>query len=170
MIIALDPSGNFKEGKGTTGIFHAWSTGEIHKVAELKASDYDSAEDYWEAHIRLLGSVFEVAGDLEVVMEGFKLYGHKSKQQTNSEFETPMLIGVIRYWCHISGVPLKIQFASDVKTRWSDSVLEAKGIIEIRNGKRYLVATGQALNNHKTDALRHGMHYITYTREKHLGG
>jgi hypothetical protein len=169
MIIALDVSGNFKEGKGTTGI--ATFTGNApYTCAEIKASDYRQAEGYWEDHLQYLNRYRLDGEPLEVVMEGFKLYGHKSKQQTNSEFETPMLIGIIRHWCYENYIPLKIQFASDVKTRWSDKVLEAKGIIEIRNGNRYLVATGQPLNNHKTDALRHGMHYITYTREKHLGG
>lgn len=166
MIISLDVSGNFKEGKGTTGICRMWSNGEIQKVDELKAEDFHTAEEYWDMHLHHLGITHDVVGSLEVVMEGFKLYGHKSKQQTNSEFETPMLIGIIRHYCWENNIPLKIQFASDVKTRWADSVLEKQNHIYLKGGKRYLTATDQPLNNHKTDALRHALHYFNYTRGK----
>lgn len=165
MIIALDPSGNWNEGKGTTGICIMWSRGELHKVHELQAEKFKSPEAYWDAHISYLGA-FEGDGGLEVVMEGFRLYGHKSKEQTNSQFETPQLIGVIRHWCYVNDVPLKIQYATEVKTRWSDDILLKKEIIWKRNNVRYF--KNQVLNNHKTDAIRHAMHYFSFTREKHL--
>lgn len=164
MIVSFDPSGNFKEGKGTTGICYMWDKGEIHKVDELKANDYTRAEAYWQAHLHRL-EMIRYHMPLEIVMEGFRLYGHKSKQQTNSEFETPMLIGLIRHYCYKYGVPLHIQFATEVKTRWSDSVLEKAGHIYIKGGDRFLTATDQPLNNHKTDALRHALHYYRYKRK-----
>jgi hypothetical protein len=165
MIIAFDPSGNFKEGKGTTGICYMWSKGEIHKVDQISATDFTSAESYWNAHVYRLKETLQVVGSLEVVMEGFRLYDHKSKQQVNSEFETPMLIGLIRYWCYQNNVPLTIQFAAEVKTRWADKVLLSKEIIYNKGNNRYLVATDQPLNNHKTDAVRHAMHYFRYKRK-----
>jgi hypothetical protein len=164
MIIAFDPSGNFKEGKGTTGICLMWDKGEIQKVDQIHAGDYDCAEAYWRAHIHFLTAMRSQV-DIEVVMEGFRLYGHKSKEQTNSEFETPMLIGLIRYYCYKHEIPLTIQFATEVKTRWSDKVLLSKEIIYNKGNSRYLVATDQSLNNHKTDAVRHAMHYFRYKRK-----
>lgn len=166
MIISFDPSGNFHEGRGTTGVCIAYSNGEIHKVDEIYAGKYETAEDYWHEHIKLLKSTLAVAGNLEVVMEGFRLYGHKSKEQTNSQFETPQLIGIIRQWCYGAEVPLKIQYAHEVKNRWSDSILLKENIIYTKGRVRYLTKTDQLLNNHKTDAVRHMLHYLNYTRGK----
>lgn len=167
MIIALDVSGNFEEGFGTTGINYMYDNGEIHKADELKAIKFKSTEEYWDAHIDLFNRVLD-AVDLEVVMEGFRLYGHKSATQTNSQFETPQLIGVIRHWCWKNDVPLKIQYAVEVKKRWPDEILIKEGYIYLKGKTRYLTATNQILNNHKTDALRHALHYKFYTREKHI--
>jgi hypothetical protein len=165
MIIALDPSGNFKEGFGTTGICHLWDDGTVQKVDEIRAKDCDSPEHYWFQHIKLLKSLHDEGMGLEVVMEGFRLYGHKSKEQTNSLFETPKLIGIIELWCWVHEVPLTIQFASEVKTRWSDKILQNSEIIYNKGNSRYLVATDQPLNNHKTDAVRHALHYFRYKRK-----
>lgn len=162
MIVAFDVSGNFVEGRGTTGFAALNSLEDIVGVGEIYAGKFESAEAYWDAHIEYLLKVF---GKLDaLVMEGFRLYSHKKDQQVNSQFETPQLIGAIRLWCHQYKVPLHIQYASEVKTRWSDSVLEKKGYIHLKNGKRYLTATNQPLNNHKTDALRHGLHYLKYKK------
>lgn len=166
MIIAIDVSGNWNEGKGTTGLCYADKNGKLLTVNQISATDYKSPEAYWNAHLMEIkeNSVW-INDPLEVVMEGFRLYSHKKNEQVNSQFETPQVIGVIRHWCYANGVPLKIQFASEVKTRWSDKVLEAKGIIEVKNKiatRRYF--NGQLLNNHKTDAIRHMMHYISYNR------
>ena len=167
LIVALDPSGNFTEGNGTTGI--CFMTDEITRVSDIHAGNYRLAEAYWEAHIENLQSFLAYANNkkiiMKVVMEGYRLYGHKSDTQVNSTLETPQLIGVIRYWCYANNVPLKIQYAVEVKNRWSDSVLEKKGIIEKVNGRRKLISSGQWLNNHKTDALRHALHYQRYGRE-----
>lgn len=164
LIVALDPSGNFTEGNGTTGICEL--NGEMAEVREIHAGKYKSAEEYWNVHIKYLESIlFWEDKKFELVMEGYRLYGHKSDTQVNSTLETPQLIGVIRYWCYANNVPLKIQYAVEVKNRWSDSVLEKKGIIEIVNKRRKLISSGQWLNNHKTDALRHALHYQRYNKE-----
>lgn len=166
MIISFDPSGNHSEGKGTTGICIAYGKGEIHKVDEIQALKYETPEDYWHQHIKLLKMFLDVTGDLEVVMEGFRLYGHKKNEQVNSQFETPQLIGVIRHWCYGAEVPLKIHYAHEVKNRWSDSILLKENIIYTKGRVRYLTKTDQLLNNHKTDAVRHMLHYVNYTRGK----
>jgi hypothetical protein len=165
MIIAFDPSGNWNEGKGTTGICFLSLTGEPLSVSELTASDHESPESYWNAHIVLLQRMYLNVDNMETVMEGFRLYADKKSEQVNSQFETPQLIGVIRHWHYDKGVPLKITYAVEVKTRWTDEVLERKGYIYKKNGRRYLTATDQSLNNHKTDALRHALHYYRYGRK-----
>lgn len=162
MIIAFDPSGNFKEGKGTTGICHMDMSGNPLGVYEIQAAQFTLAEEYWDAHLFHLSS----EPVQELVMEGFRLYATKSSEQTNSQFETPQLIGVIRHWCYENVLPLKITYAVEVKTRWSDDVLERKGYIYKKGKRRYLTATNQLLNNHKTDALRHALHYFRYGRKE----
>ena len=168
LIVALDPSGNYSEGNGTTGVCEL--EGKLATVSDIHAGAYECAEEYWKAHIDTLHNFLEYADyskqDLEIVMEGYRLYGHKTATQINSTLETPQLIGVIKFWCHVNRIPLKIQFAADVKTRWSDSVLEKLGVIEIVNRRRKLSSSGQWLNNHKTDALRHALHYQKYGRKK----
>ena len=120
LIVALDPSGNFKEGNGTTGIC---TLKEEHAtVHDIHAGHFKTAEEYWNAHIDYLELALMTFHEMEVVMEGYRLYGHKSATQINSTLETPQLIGVIKYWCYANKVPLKIQFASDVKNRWSDKL------------------------------------------------
>ena len=167
MIIALDPSGNFAEGNGTTGICVLGEPeSNFAYVTDIHAGKFKTAEEYWHEHIDFLDTSLQEDKNIEVVMEGYRLYGHKSDTQVNSTLETPQLIGVIKYWCYRNNVPLKIQFASEVKSRWKDSVLEKKGIIEIINRRRKLISSGQALNNHKTDALRHALHYQQYGRKK----
>ena len=164
LIVALDPSGNFTEGNGTTGVCTMYE--DLSRVTDISATLYETAEEYWHAHINYLEGCLSMNSNMEVVMEGYRLYGHKSATQTNSTLETPQLIGVIKYWCYANNVPLKIQFAADVKNRWSDSVLEKLGVIEIVNRRRKLTSSGQWLNNHKTDALRHALHYQKYGRKK----
>lgn len=167
MIIALDPSGNWAEGKGTTGICKMDMSGKIIGVDEIKADEYPSPEDYWSAHISMLMQAdWDSLDDVEVVMEGFRLYENKKSEQVNSQFETPQLIGVIRHWCFTRNIPLKLTYAVEVKSRWSDAVLEKKGFIHKKGRNRYLTSTGQRLNNHKTDAIRHAIHYYRYGRKE----
>lgn len=165
MIIALDPSGNWNEGKGTTGICYMDEFGNIINVDELSASKYESPEAYWNAHIVILQRMQQEVSSMETIIEGFRLYATKKNEQVNSQFETPQLIGVIRHWHYTTDTPLKITYATEVKIRWSDDILERTGYIYKKNGRRYLTATDQLLNNHKTDALRHALHYYRYGRK-----
>lgn len=159
-ILAFDPSGNFKEGKGTTG--WAFGGGQVGEVGEIKAKEFSCAEEYWQDHIHL---ILQLHPD-EMVMEGYKLYNHagqEANKQSNSELETPQLIGCIKLLCYQYDIPLKVQWASQAKGRWTDKVLKAKGILTSDNRLAY---NGQKTNAHKRDAIRHWMHYYRYGRGK----
>lgn len=159
LIVAIDPSGNHdseKEGMGTTGIaIYEDGTLSLH---EVKASDYPSTMEYWEA---VLEKVFEKPALTDhIVIEGYKLYNHEgmnAQTQSNSTLMTSQLIGVFRVFAYAEEIPLHIQYASDVKQRWSDEVLQAKGILEAGNKFK-----GQQTNTHKRDALRHLCHFKKY--------
>lgn len=160
--IAFDPSGNFKEGRGTTG-FTISIDGEPIKLGEIKASDYDSADQYWMAHVTLIQQEMPD----HVTVEGYKLYNHAGKEasmQANSELETPQLIGVLKHWCYSLDIPYNIQFASEVKTRWSEEVLHRLGILTKKGAFYYW--KGQKTNTHKRDSLKHSLHFWRYKHER----
>lgn len=148
-ILAIDPSGSFKEGSGTTG----WSiltkkdnVVEVVAYGELKASDFDKPIEYWDAHCALIDA-YTVD---RVVFESYILYAAKAKAQINSEMETCQLIGIIKHFCYVNNIPCEDRTASMVKNRWSDRILEHKGIC----------ITG--LSGHVKDSIRHGMHCMYF--------
>lgn len=160
-ILAFDPSGNFKEGKGTTGIC-LLDNGKPTQLWEIEASEFSCAEQYWNEHINNI----RIVSPEVVVIEGYRLYNHKgmaASTQANSELETPQLIGLIKWNCWNRGIPLYVQYASEVKQRWKESVLVAKGYLEEKKGNRYYF-NGSPTNSHKRDALKHALHYWRYRK------
>lgn len=148
--IAVDPSGNFKEGKGTTG-WAVFEDGELKEFGAVKASDYKTQLDYWADIIGIL-SKYEL-----VVCESYRLQPSKSMAQSWSALETPQLIGAIMYTCK------NVIFQDPVtKRRFSDDILVDMGILT-KNNKLYL-CQGRVTNDHMRDAIRHGMYYTKYRR------
>lgn len=162
-LIALDPSGNYgKEGMGTTGIAFM-EDGIPVELLTVSAKDFSSECEYWDAVITVLEKHFPD----HIVMEGYKLYNHKgmaAKSQANSELQTPQIIGVIKYFCYRMDIPYTIQFASDVKTRWQESILAHLGHLEAKNGFYYF--NGEKTVTHTRDALKHALHWWNYGRKK----
>ena len=116
-------------------------------------------EAYWHAHRNLiLGTNPEV-----VVIESYRLFGHKSKQQIGSSLETPMLIGYLQMICYELKIPVVLQDPS-TKTRHTDDVLVKTGILEKRGNKYFY--KGELTNLHKRDALRHNLYFNKYGRKK----
>lgn len=157
-ILALDPSGSFKEGKGTTG-FCKFINGTIENVYDLKAKGFETRVDYWKEHIEII----QHEKPEVVVCEDFVLYGHKAKQQTGSQMETSQLIGYIEMKCVELGIPFVKQRAT-IKIRFSDDILVLKGYIQ-KGQNRYLW-NGQSVNLHIRDSIRHAVYFWKYGREK----
>lgn len=159
-ILAIDPSGNFTEGKGTTGWSLLDENINILACGQILASQYNNKEDYW-------GSVITLIEHLQpdiLVIEDFLLYASKSNNQINSRFETPKLIGLIEMYAYKNNVTIKLQRAVDVKNRWTDDILVHNNIIS-KLGNRYY-AGGVLVSEHIRDAIRHGVHYIHYKLKK----
>jgi len=158
LIMGIDPSGNFEEGKGTTGVcLLERGTTTIYQAFQISAKDWGNTMQYWDIHLAMI----EQHAPYAVSMEDYLLYADKSEAQINSKFETIQLIGVIKYHCYINEVRLAIRNAGLVKRRWSNDILEHKGYI-VRLGKRGWATTTQPkirLNGHKLDAIRHAVHY-----------
>lgn len=152
-ILALDPSGEWRKGKGTTGYCYMVD-GEILKAGEVKAQDFSSAPEYWSYHKSL---IYGFDPD-HVVCESYQLYNHPGKRaemQSYSYMETPQLIGVITVACWEAKIPLTFQTASQAKRRWSDRLLVDEGYIQTKKG----------YSTHMLDAIRHAVHFNRYGKK-----
>lgn len=163
--IGLDPSGAFKEGKGTTG----WcvldnKTNTVLQIGTISAKQYSTYHEYWDAHIQLLRALNKQYG-LNVVlsMEDYILYKNHAMAQVNSQMETVQLIGIIKQYCFNNAIDYFIRPAVAVKTRWADNILVHKGIISKIN-KHYILPTNptKVLCDHERDSIRHAIHFNTF--------
>lgn len=160
-ILALDPSGNYHEGKGTTGYCILHASNKIVACGAISASDYFNQYEYWNAHVQLLKDFKEQYENGVVVFEDYLLYASKASQQINSKMETPQLIGVLKMTLATEQIPYAIQKASEVKTRWPDKILIFKGVIVNKHG-RFYTPGGDIINRHTRDAIRHAIHLNTF--------
>lgn len=158
-VLAFDPSGNYNEGKGTTGwCLMDLNTKKICKFGYISASSCADQYEYWDKHIDLIDGLTGFKPD--IVLEDYLLYGNSAMPQINSRLETPQLLGVIKYEAYKRGLPVAVQTAMQVKTRWSDAVLVKKGYIN-PHGRGYMRAD-VPVSDHVRDAMRHAVHYATY--------
>lgn len=159
-ILALDPSGAYQEGKGTTGwCLFDQDTDKIVKYGVIKAEDYSCQFQYWDAHIKLIDSL---AGfNMDVVIEDYLLYSDRANNQINSRLETPQLLGIIKYEAYKRGLFIYIQPAMLVKKRWSNETLAYKGYVKAEARGKVSIA-GRTVVTHIQDSIRHAIHYKTY--------
>ena len=160
-ILALDPSGNFNEGKGTTGWVLMNYKETLIARGSILAENYQCAEHYWDAHKELIEYNYDKYGDdLIVVVEDYVLYRDRSANQTNSKMETCRLLGVILWTCWYYKIPYSLQLAASVKHRWSDELLERERILYKHRGKYVHTESGLSMDViHTRDAFRHAIHY-----------
>lgn len=166
-ILALDPSGSFYEGKGTTGwcLFDC-DSGTIRSAGSLFAKNFSSMEAYWDAHLKLIKD--ECGAGTIVVCEDYLLYATKTESQINSRMETPKLIGCIQLFCYQVGISYYMQTAGEVVKRWENKILEWKGYI-FKKGRSYLPYTdinSPTATHHTLDAVRHAVHFNTFKNKE----
>lgn len=162
-ILALDPSGNFEEGKGTTGtcLFNA-TANCVEYLKDIHASAYENKEEYWQAHLKYIASVLRQYDNVFIVIEDFTLDPRRAMQQSHSKMETPKLIGILQLYCKQKGIPYKMQRAVEVKNRWADHILEYKKYIIKKNRMYYLPDETKPMSRHCKDAIRHAVHFATF--------
>ena len=166
-ILAIDPSGNYMEGKGITGWVLIDEHEKLLDSGLIKAKNYTRPEEFWNGHINLIKHFSEKYGtEMIVVIEDYILYLEKSRSQANSKMETCRLLGIMQWYCWSINQPHKFQRATEVKHRWADDVLLREGTI-FKEGKYYTHASGASMSViHKRDALRHAIHYAVCRNEK----
>lgn len=159
-ILAIDPSGNFEEGKGTSG-FCFWDCKmckPIH-VFQIRASDFKTKEKYWQAHLEQIDFYKNKYDSLIIIIENFTLNPNKAMQQSHSRMETPKLIGILQLHCAQHKVPYHMQQPAQVKNRWADPILVRRHVL-VRHGKYfYLPNASKPINDHCRDAVRHAIHF-----------
>ncbi len=168
-VLALDPSGSFYEGKGTTGYVLYDTKKQLFIVCgSLFAKNYRSAEAYWDAVIDLLRFYKTRYGkQLMLVCEDYLLYASKLEDQINSRMETCKLIGAIQLYCHQHGLVYYMQTASEVKKRWANKILLYKGyIMPYRRGYKPTSGNCDTYTHHTLDAIRHAIHYATFKNKR----
>lgn len=162
-ILAIDPSGNFTDGKGKTGIAICYGDLNTVRTHTVAAKDYMSRKDYWNGvldWIRKLARQQESSGrKLHVVVE--KFVTRNNGFTTGKMQETPMLIGCITQLCDELEVPIAFQTPSQAKKRYPDEILLTKLDQMSHVGSRWYLGTFQT-NDHERDALRHMLYYINY--------
>ena len=162
-ILAIDPSGNFEEGKGTTGIcLFDCTENDIDCLRDIRANRYNTKEEYWQAHVDFIQQVIDASPDTIVIIEDFTLDPRRAMQQSHSKMETPKLIGILQLYCQQHNIPYKMQRAVEVKKRWADHILEYKKWIIKKNRMYYLADGIRPMSRHCKDAIRHAVHFATF--------
>ena len=163
-ILSLDISGNFEEGKGTTGYTVGSSNGTIYEIGDIRAKDFSTRMEYFEAVLKLT-----TLKNIDIVVcENYRLYGNKTKEQTHSLLETPRIIGALEFWCYTHNTHTKFQMASDVKKRFSDDLLIRKNIFTKKNN--FIYYKDILTNDHMRDSFRHYLFFLKYTLKRKFRG
>lgn len=165
IVLAIDPSGNFEDGKGHTGL--AWSFGDWDNVTvrSVNAKDYTRRIDYWKAVVHYVEDLAKKASVLNKVHIVIEKYVTRSNGFTTGKVsETAMLIGVIIYTCELNGIPYTMQSPSQAKSRYSDESLCRLYPSITQKGNRYYLRD-HCTNDHERDALRHLAFYKNYMEE-----
>jgi hypothetical protein len=156
-VLSFDPSGNYNEGKGTTG-WAVFEDGNLTEFGTISASDFTTQEGYWYEHEALIA----IKQPNIVVCESYKLFASKQKAQTWSQMETPQLIGYLRMMCWKRRIKIVFQDPSD-KVRVNDNVLVKEGLFEKKGSHHYCM--NKPTNLHVRDAIRHGVFFNKYRKE-----
>lgn len=165
LTLAIDPSGNFEEGKGHTGIARIvdddWAS---VRTQSINAKDFETRHQYWSAIKKVIQDLHLAGVRTQVVIES---YVTRSNGFTIGKMpETAMLIGVLVYFCEMYKIPVYFQSPSQAKVRFKDELL-VKHIPDLERkatGKYY--HKGVVMNDHERDALRHLLFFKKYKEFK----
>ena len=165
--LGIDPSGAFRDGKGTTG----WCvldnrTNTLLKVGTISANDYKTDIAYWQSHLDLIDSIHKRHKSLAISIEDYILYKVAAMSQVNSQLETVQLLGIIKMHCHNTDLEVFIRPAVAVKKRWSDEILLHKGVLEKYGAKFKVQGKKQFVCEHERDSIRHAMHFSTFENKE----
>lgn len=124
---------------GETVGYSIWKGKERLAQGELKATDF----------LTMLEGMAE-RGELDLIIyEGYALRRSSAKAMIGSEFETPQVIGVIKWIAHKAGIPTVKQSPAQKKF-FGDDRLKKLGLYD--RGQR-----------HSRDSVRHALYWQFFT-------
>ena len=123
----------FKYGKLTQG---------DQIILPIEENSKINGKEFW--------SLFQVYQPDHVVIEGYRVYGHKAAAHSWSALYTPKLIGYIEGICQFYDVPYSIQMAA-TKQFCNDD--------KLRNWGYY-----DKFKKHCRDAIRHGCYWLLFSK------
>jgi len=118
--------------------------------AELVATGEVGPEDVSMQSIDIM-DVLDVCRPYIVIVEDYRIYGHKAKSHSWSALHTPKLIGAIEALCTIRKIPMVLQGASS-KQFCTNCKLQQWGFYQV----------GSA---HRNDAVRHACYWLLFNKE-----
>lgn len=179
MILAMDPSGSFRYGSGTTGYtFIDYDTKEIFVGHQIKAKDFKKYlglgnTKYQDEHALTILYANKLAKDknkkLVVVLEDYIQSAATPKYQA---LETSELIGRLTMVMTDNNIMFVRQRSQLIKTNLAkEQALILLSNNQLSTEKDKLNRTrwylhGKQINNHILDAIRHGLYYIESTKQK----
>jgi len=161
-ILAIDPSGNFVEGKGKTGfaLLTLDDDGNSINFGTIKAENFDKRSDYWQD----VGVLIGVETPDVLIIEDYRLYNTRATSagvQSFSLLETPRLLGVLEVVAEANSLEIVWQMATQTKP-YSDDKLLKLDILKKEKGRYYF--RGKQVNDHERSALRHLLRYTDKER------
>jgi hypothetical protein len=173
-VLAIDPSGSFKHGSGTSG----WcvvddKTGKIVGLGNIKAKNYESREKYFNAHKSLINMYTH---DI-LVIENFILYQSTASSLYNQELETSELIGVICSLEEEQGKKIVRQKAQQIKSVLKKNkvllalVNQTEEKLTFKTTKLDRVQwffEDVRVSNHIVDAIRHAYYYLNQEKKNEI--
>lgn len=115
-------------------------------TAYWKCNSKGKYEQIWVKNLTKyeLYEVLETHEIDHIVYEGYRLYANMAKTMIGNEFETPQIIGVIKYIACKRNIGTTMQMAT-IKKIWSDDRLRQMGLY--------------CSIDHRRDAVRHFLHW-----------
>lgn len=163
-IVAVDPSGNFENGHGHTGIAYMTVIGDAPKwnsacCTSISAKEYPSRHEYWKA---ILSKILDLTTPDDILV--LEKYVVRNNGFTIGKApETAMLLGVLVYEINEQDPTIRIveQTPAQAKRRFTDTILEGTfpGLVQ-KSGRWYM--NEQLINEHCRDALRHLAYCVNY--------
>lgn len=170
IILAVDPSGSYQYGSGTTGwCLVEQETEKIIRLGQIKAKDFKTKDEYIEKHKELLEFKFDT-----LVIENFILYPSSASSLYNQELETSEIVGIMDSLAKSLNKKVVRQRALNIKSALKKPEIlmniankkQKQLLAEMISGRIYWTFDYKRISGHIVDSIRHAFYYINEQKKK----